>query len=92
MSAEIKSYPGVSAPETKAQLAPDVIDLLCKLLVDAQRGDIQAIAVALVLTGERTDRAWAHGLGQTAHEMQAAVTDLAFAISCERFHQSHSQD
>lgn len=86
MSAEIKQYPGVTAPHKAQDEQPieGVIEALEELLLAAKAGKIRAIAYATVAPGERTSFGWARGYGQTAHQMMAAICDLSFACALER--------
>jgi hypothetical protein len=94
MSAEIKQYPGVAAPDKPRTEQPveQVIEVLEELLADAREGRIRAIAYAAVSPGEHTSFGWARGKGQTAHEMMAAICDLSYACAMERVESARDRD
>lgn len=67
---------------------PEVVDLLCKLLVEAQRGEIRALACALVRFDHETGTMFEVPTNEPiGHEMMAAISYLqhryaAAKLSC----------
>lgn len=88
---DVRALPGVSAPDRPRNEQPveQVITALEHLLAEAKAGTIRAVAYAIVNSGERTAYGWAQGHGQTAHEQTAAISDLAFAWSMNRYKTTH---
>lgn len=86
VSAEIKQYPGVFASDKTHPEQPvaEVIEVIEALLADAREGRIRAIAYAAVTLGHPS-YGWAMSHWRVAHEMRAAISDLSFACSMERY-------
>lgn len=88
---DVRALPGVSAPNRPRNEQPveNVIEVLQELLDEAKTGTIRAVAYAIVSSAERTSYGWVQGRGQTAHEQTAAISELAFAWSMNRYKTTH---
>ncbi len=78
MSADIKAFPGVVDPGQTNDKQPQqtIIEFCANMLARAQRGEVQSIAVAMVLHGRETADAWRLGLYGTKHELMASISYL----------------
>lgn len=71
---------------------PAVIELLEKLLADAKRGNIQAIAIAGVRVGGLTTQAWEQGDGPNRHPLMASISYLQASFAASALESSFDRD
>jgi hypothetical protein len=84
--ADVKAFPGVTRSDlvAAAQPSPIVIQFLKDLLYEAERGEIQAIAVAYVRPDDVVGEGWQQSQASTSHQLFAAIHDLAQSFAKRR--------
>lgn len=75
---KVKLFPGTSdhAVALDQQPQADVIAFIEDLLARAKRGEIQAIAIAVVDPGKHTGDGWRCAVSASMHDLMASVTYL----------------
>lgn len=76
---KIVMMPGKGPTEPPAEIGPvkEVVDLLCDLLIEAQKGNIRAIGCAIVKEKGHISTAYAYGENEgTCNQMAAAISFL----------------
>jgi hypothetical protein len=85
MGAEIFVFPGATPEQPSTPQAPtvtaSVVELLEDLLAEAKRGEIRAIAVALVHDDGAPADTWAGEGGMGGHMLTAAATYLVARLA-----------
>lgn len=87
MSAEIKTFPGVEFIDQSAHEQPqaDVIELLERLLEQAETGELQAIAVVTVMSDSVVACDYSTGNGPHMHTLVAGAVELQYILTRELY-------
>ncbi len=79
---KIVSLRGEAPPDT-GLVNPYIVELLENLLTRAKRGDVVGVALAYVKPNRATQTTWCGMENGYTHELNSAVTTLAFRMQAE---------